>query len=299
MRSSSAKTRRHSWPSELCGRCKRRTFAARTYPASRRNQWPSGWPAARRPCGSSVAEAGPGVACRVRRCREAARVTRFPRWGPRWPPRAWPDHAEAAAWKSAITTTGGSFHRLTGDSGSLPPLDSFYLEPAVLAAVISRLSAGQEFAAAVLAELSAAGPPRRSRSGVGRPSRPVAPRRSGGYHFAARRCRTNRLGPAPGVRGRRRPFAADHFGPTHAGAIPHAAVNQRRIPRRPPSRRPHSGGRAGGPSVCRRRGAWTSAGRARHPPIRRGRHSLGGDDPQHAAGLAGWPGNALPAATPR
>ena len=67
------------------------------------------------------------------------------------------DHAEAAAWKSAITTTGGSFYRLTGDSGSLPPLDSFYLEPAVLAAVISRLSAGQEFAAAVLAELSAPG----------------------------------------------------------------------------------------------------------------------------------------------
>jgi glycosyltransferase involved in cell wall biosynthesis len=79
------------------------------------------------------------------------------------------DHAEAAAWKLAIAATGGSFHAggKEGDSpifadtkiGTVPrpPLDSFYLDSAVLAAVISRLKTGLELTAAVLAELSAAG----------------------------------------------------------------------------------------------------------------------------------------------
>ena len=67
------------------------------------------------------------------------------------------EHADAAAWKTAILATGSSFHPIVGEAAKLPPLDSFYLEPPVLAAVISRLSSGQDLMAAVLAEISTEG----------------------------------------------------------------------------------------------------------------------------------------------
>ncbi len=79
------------------------------------------------------------------------------RFGATLPAPGMPDDADAEAWKAALAATGGSFHPSTGDSGSLPPVNSCYLEPDVVAAVAARLGTGQDLVPAVLAELSAAG----------------------------------------------------------------------------------------------------------------------------------------------
>jgi len=86
--------------------------------------------------------------------------------------------ADVAAWKTAIAATGGSFdiaaRTAEGDSPiiatmlrmvpakigtvpNLPPLDSFYLEPTMVAAVAEHLKAGQELETAVRDALRAPG----------------------------------------------------------------------------------------------------------------------------------------------
>ncbi len=86
--------------------------------------------------------------------------------------------ADAAAWKTALAATGGSFdipaRTAEGDSPifatmlrmvpakigtvpNLPPLDSIYMEPTVVAAVAEHLNAGQELTSAVLDALRAPG----------------------------------------------------------------------------------------------------------------------------------------------
>ena len=67
------------------------------------------------------------------------------------------EQTDVKAWTAALTETGGSFHLSAGDSHNLPPLDSFYLEPSVVAAVAARIGGGEDFIPAVRAELSAAG----------------------------------------------------------------------------------------------------------------------------------------------
>ncbi len=60
--------------------------------------------------------------------------------------------SDVAAWQAALKATGGHFD--AGDRRELPPLNSFYLEPPVIAALVARLRRGEEFLPAVLAELA-------------------------------------------------------------------------------------------------------------------------------------------------
>jgi glycosyltransferase involved in cell wall biosynthesis len=64
-----------------------------------------------------------------------------------------PPDTDVAAWQTALAEHGGHFDEAT--RRSLPPLNSFYLESAVVAAVTARLRNGEEFMAAVSAELAA------------------------------------------------------------------------------------------------------------------------------------------------
>src|SRR5262249_20703914 len=62
----------------------------------------------------------------------------------------------AADWNAVLRENGGHFNFSGNEPCKLPPLDSFYLEPVVIAAVAARLRRGEEFVPAVIGELSAA-----------------------------------------------------------------------------------------------------------------------------------------------
>jgi glycosyltransferase involved in cell wall biosynthesis len=65
------------------------------------------------------------------------------------------NNPDVDAWQAALKATGGHFEE--GRCHNLPPLDSLYLEPSVVAGLFARLQHGEEFMPAVLAELVSEG----------------------------------------------------------------------------------------------------------------------------------------------
>ena len=139
-----------------------------------------------------------------------------------------PADADVDAWQTALKATGGHFDE--GNRHMLPPLDSFYLEPPVVAAIVVRLRRGEEFMPAVLAELTVA-----ERRVVRVAALDV--HRDKSLRVAqvitslpARRGGTDRLGPPSRTGPGRLPLAAGRPGPCNSGRVRNAARLRRCLP---------------------------------------------------------------------